>query len=280
MKTENAIALGTFDGVHLGHKAVLSIPDKYNKIAVTFYVPPKFHFLGDKELIFYAHEKASAIMNLGFNEIYMDDFENYKDVSAEDYLEYLYNEFKPSLISCGFNYRFGKGGKGDRELLKSFCEERNIILNCVDAVEVEGVTISSTTIRELLKNGKVDEANKLTFKPFYIEEEVIKGDKRGRTIGFPTINQKYPEDKVKIKSGVYKTNVVFNNNIYKGITYVGKRPSFETDYIICETYIKDFSGDLYGQIVGIEFIDFLRDEVKFDSAEKLKEQLNKDINNI
>lgn len=280
MKTENAIALGTFDGVHLGHRAVLSIPEKYNKIAVTFHTPPKFYFLGDKELVFYAHEKAAAIMKLGFNEICMDDFEKYKDVSAEDYLEYLYNEFKPALISCGFNYRFGKGGKGDVGLLEKFCKEKGIILNCADAVEVAGVTVSSTAIRELLKNGKILEANKLTFKPFYIEEEVIKGDKRGRTIGFPTINQKYPDDKVKIKSGVYKTNVIVDDNIYKGITYVGKRPSFATDYIICETYIKGFEGELYGQNIGIEFIEFLRDETKFDSVEKLKEQLNEDINTI
>lgn len=278
MKTENAIALGTFDGVHLGHRAVLSIPDKYNKVAVTFYVPPKYYFSGNTELIFYSWEKAASLMKLGFDEIAMDDFSKYREMSANEFLQYLYNEFKPSLISCGFNYRFGKGGQGDSKLLETFCKEKGIVFNCVGAVEHLGTAVSSTAIRELLKNGQIEKANELTFKPFYIEEEVIKGDMRGRTLGFPTINQKYPEDKVKIKSGVYKTNVIIKHDVYSGITYIGNRPSFETDYIISETYIKGFNGDLYGETVGIEFIKFLRNEVKFDSAEKLKEQLNKDIN--
>lgn len=280
MTTENAIALGTFDGVHLGHKAVLEIPDKYNKIAVTFYIPPKYYLGGNMELILSADEKTATLMKLGFNEICMNDFEKYKNMSATDFLEHLYNEYKPALISCGFNYRFGKGGKGDTELLKSFCENKNIIFKCADAVEVDGSTVSSTVIREYLKSGKINEANKLLYEPFFIDEEVIKGDKRGRTIGFPTINQAYPEDKVQIKFGVYKTCVTVGDKNYFGITYVGNRPSFKTDYVICETYIKDFEGELYGQQIKVSFLDYLRGEVKFSSVDELKEQLKKDIKSI
>lgn len=279
MTTENAIALGTFDGVHIGHRRVLDLPDCYNKIAVTFYYPPKAYFSGKKEMILETSQKVAALMRLGFNEVSIEPFENFKDMSAEAFLEYIYKEFSPKYISCGFNYRFGKDGRGDSELLKSFCEQKGIELKCVNAVKFEEKTVSSTFIRSLLKNGEIEKANTLLFEPFSIEEKVVAGDKRGRTIGFPTINQKYPEDRVKIKSGVYKTRVFVCDKSYAGITYVGTRPSFETEYTICETYIDSFSGDLYDSEVKVEFISYLREEMKFSSKEDLKAQIEKDINN-
>jgi riboflavin kinase/FMN adenylyltransferase len=116
--------------------------------------------------------------------------------------------------------------------------------------------------------------------PFFFEAEVLQGDKRGRTIGFPTINQKYPEDLVKVKFGVYKTKVIADGKAYDGITNIGLRPTFESEYIISETFIKDFSGDLYGKTVKIVLEEFIRPEVKFGSLEELKQQIEKDINYI
>ena len=113
---------------------------------------------------------------------------------------------------------------------------------------------------------------------FSFTAKVQRGDSRGRTIGFPTINQRYPEDLVKIKFGVYKTKVLFDENVYNGITNIGIRPTFESEYIISETYIKDFSGDLYEKEVEIIPQKFLRQEIKFASLEELKKQIEKDIN--
>ena len=114
-------------------------------------------------------------------------------------------------------------------------------------------------------------------KPFSFSAEVIKGDSRGRTIGFPTINQKYPQELVKIKFGVYKTKVLVDGKEFDGVTNIGLRPTFESDYVISETYIKNFSGDLYGKTVRIIPCKFLREEKKFSSLLELKNQIEKDI---
>ena len=278
MKIKTAIALGTFDGVHKGHLAVLKLPHDYYKVAVTFEYPPKVYFADKKELLMSATDKKESLRQLGIDEILLLDFSLVKDMSAEDFLEFIYDKYKPALISCGFNYKFGKKGSGNIELIKSFCEKNNIDFDCQPPVEADGNAISSTNIRELLRNGKVESAATLLNKPFSFVAEVIHGDRRGRTIGFPTINQKYPEDLVKLKFGVYKTKIGFDGKEYSGITNIGIRPTFETDFTICETYIKDFSGDIYGKTVRITPIEFLREEIKFDSVQELKEQIKIDIN--
>ena len=124
------------------------------------------------------------------------------------------------------------------------------------------------------------QANKLLSQPFSFESEVIKGHQRGRTIGFPTVNQKYPEELVKLKFGVYKTRVLFDGMEYVGITDIGVKPTFPNDFVISETYIKDFSGDLYGKKIRIEPIEFIRDEKKFSGLEELKEQINEDLRRL
>ncbi len=274
---KNAIALGTFDGVHIAHRQVLSLPCGYKRIAVTFLKPPKMFFEDKQELIMTYTQKAEVLKSLGYDEVCPLDFESVKDTPPSEFLEFLYNKYNPSFISCGFNYHFGKNGKGDTEVLKAFCDEKGIELNICPPVMQGEKTVSSSFIRQLLKDGQIQKANDLLVAPFSFFAEVLQGDKRGRTIGFPTINQKYPEDLVKLKFGVYKTKVSFDGMEYYGITNIGLRPTFETDYVISETYIKDFSGDLYGKNVKIEVLEFLREEKKFSSLEELKEQIDKDI---
>lgn len=276
MKT--AIALGTFDGVHIAHRFVLSVPNEYKKVAVTFKMPPKMFFEGESELLMTYEDKVLALKSLGFSEIVSLDFEKVKNTEASEFLELLYEQYNPSLISCGFNYRFGKNGGGDVALLKTFCEKKGIECRVCEAVTVDGQAVSSTLIRKLLKQGEIKKANELLASEFSFTASVDHGDERGRTIGFPTLNQKYPEDLVKIKFGVYKTKVLFDGEEYDGITNIGIRPTFETDYVISETFIKDFSGELYGKDVKIVPKKFLRDEIKFASLEELKKQIEKDIN--
>lgn len=272
-----AVALGTFDGVHKGHRQVLDIPSCYKKIAVMFLNPPKSVLKANKELLNLPEEKIKIIKQLGIDDIHILDFNSVKDMSAEDFLLFLKKEFSPSLISCGFNYRFGKEAKGDTAMLESFCKENKIILRCCPPATEDGEVISSTRIRKLLMMGEVEAANKLLMDSFSFVSTVISGDKRGRTIGFPTINQQYPADLVKPKFGVYKTKVYIDEKQYSGITNIGVRPTYPADFIISETYIEDFSGNLYGKDIKISLISFLREEKKFSSLEELKKQIKEDI---
>lgn len=274
---KNALCLGSFDGIHSGHRSVLSVPKGYRKIAVTFKMPPKSVMSGNASLIMTLEDKCASLKEIGAEEIFLLDFNEVKDMSAFSFLEMLKEKYKPSLISCGFNYRFGKGGEGDTEFLSNYCRENKIEFLMSQPVKKDGEIVSSTMIRGLLKDGDIKKANEFLFKPFSFCSSVIEGDKRGRTMGFPTINQKYPQELVNIKFGVYKTKVLFENECYDGITNIGKRPTFETDYIISETYIKNFSGDLYGKNVRIIPLEFLREEKKFSSVEELKEQILIDI---
>ena len=277
---ENAIALGTFDGVHKGHRAVLQLPDTYKKIAVTFSVPPKAVLSGELSLILTPEDKCRILKSIGMDDVLLLDFEDVRDMEPEDFLQFLKGKYNPKLISCGFNYRFGKNGAGDCETIKSFCEGNGIVFKITEPVKCEDTVISSTHIRNLLKNGLVETANALLSEPFSYETEVIEGDRRGRTIGFPTANQKYPENLVKLRFGVYKTKIEVEGKVYFGITDIGIRPTYQIDYIISETYINNFSGDLYGKKVRITPLKFLREEKKFSSLSELEEQIKKDINSI
>ncbi|MBP3599836.1 MAG: riboflavin biosynthesis protein RibF [Clostridia bacterium] len=275
---KNAIALGTFDGVHKGHRAVLDLPCDYRKTAVTFLVPPKSVLTGETALITTTADKSRILKNIGMDEILLLDFNAVREMTPEAFLNFLKEKYDPKLISCGFNYRFGKEGKGDSEAIKEFCIKNGIECKITAPVTEEGNIISSTVIREMLKNGEVNAANRLLTEPFSFASKVIEGDKRGRTIGFPTVNQKYPEELVRLRFGVYKTKIEYNGKEYFGITDIGIRPTYKLDFIISETYIKDFSGDLYGEELRITPLEFLRDEVKFASLEELKKQIAIDLN--
>ena len=278
MKT--AVALGTFDGLHFAHRGVCDLPNGFKKVAVTFEMPPKMLMGGEAELIYTFEDKCKYLKELGFDEIVTLDFHQVKNTDPLQFLSFLKDEIGAFYISCGFNYHFGKNGGGDTDILADFCNKNGIELKIMPSYILEnGVTLSSSYIRALLKNGEIEKANKCLYKPFYFEGEVLSGDKRGRTIGFPTINQKYPKDLVKLRFGVYKTRVEFDGKSFEGITNIGIRPTFETDFVTSETYIKSFSGDLYGKNVKITPIKFLRDEIKFNSVEELKAQIEKDLEN-
>ena len=278
MKT--AIALGTFDGVHIAHRFVLDLPKEYKKIAVTFAVPPKMMFSDNTELLMSFSKKERVLKELGFQEIEILDFEKVKNTEPLEFLENLVGKFNPSIISCGFNYRFGKNGAGDTALLSDFCNKNGIELRVSKPYLLPDSTpLSSSYIRSLLKGGQVDKANKFLYKPFSFTAKVEKGDQRGRIIGFPTINQKYPTDLVKLRFGVYKTEVLVDGEKYDAITDIGVRPTYETDFIISETFIKNFSGDLYGKEITVTPIKFLRDEKKFSNINELKKQIEIDLQN-
>ncbi|MBO5210827.1 MAG: riboflavin biosynthesis protein RibF [Clostridia bacterium] len=278
MKT--AIALGTFDGLHTAHRQVLSLPDGYKKVAVTFKKPPKMVILGQNELLLTEDQKYEYLKEFGIDEVITLDFSKVRNDTPESFFKYLKDELGADFIACGFNYRFGKNGAGDTALLSEFCKESQVELRVSNSFLLpDGTPLSSSYIRSLLKGGQVTQANRFLFKPFCFTAPVQKGDQRGRTIGFPTINQKYPADLVKLRFGVYKTRVLVDGKSYEAITDIGIRPTYETDFVISETFIKDFSGDLYGKEITVIPVEFLRDEKKFSNIKELKKQIELDLIN-
>lgn len=277
---KNALCLGTFDGVHMGHRAVFALAEGMNRIAVTFKKPPKSFLLKKDELIFTFEDKCRILKEIGINEIMPLDFEKVRYIAPEEFLKGMYENYKPSVITCGFNYRFGKNGDGNTDLLWNFCNEKGIEFRCAKSVEYGGKAVSSTIIRNSLKNGEVEKANELLYEPFSFTALVNHGEMRGRTIGFPTINQVYPKELVEIKNGVYKVRVIIGDKDYSGISDIGKRPTYPLDYTISETYIKDFSGNLYDKEVKIIPLQYLREEKKFNDLSELKKQIAEDLNRI
>lgn len=273
----NGIVLGTFDGVHSGHRAVIDAAKGYNCIAVTFSLPPKGYKSGIPQMIMPLTDKKEQLKKCGANEIYVMEFDAVKDMPPEEFLNFLKEKFNPKLIVCGFNYRFGKGASGDGKLIKDFCLKNGIEFIEVPSVEQDGRVVSSSYIRSLISEGEIEKANGLLSRDFGFSAEVINGDHRGRTIGFPTINQIFPEQLINPMFGVYESEVSFDGKSYKAITNLGVRPTYLNDTVICESYIPEFSGNLYGKVIDLRLKRFLRKEQKFSSLEELKKAIEKDV---
>ncbi len=275
MTTKYAIALGMFDGVHLGHKAVLSaaVNSPYRSVAVTFSSLPS-KTVGS---LMTAAEREKKLLDFGIDEVLFLNFFEVKDLSPTEFLSFLSEKYNVGKICCGFNYRFGKKAAGDTALLSRFCSENNIeFFQCPEVLN-EGKTVSSTYIKSLISEGNTEKANALLGDEFSFTAEVVKGDQRGRTWGLPTINQLYPEGIIRPKNGVYQTVVEIDGVRYDGVTNIGLRPTFITDYVSAETYILDYSGDCYGSLVKTRLIGFLREEKKFSDIKELISAIKQNV---
>ncbi|MBP3691841.1 MAG: riboflavin biosynthesis protein RibF [Clostridia bacterium] len=274
-----AVVLGSFDGVHKGHQKVISLAADGNKLipaAVYFFLPPALH--GNKELITNNNERLQLFKNYGVKQTLTLDFEQIKNMSADAFFRFLVDRFNPAVICCGFNYRFGKGAEGDTKTLKQMCEQNGIELRVADPVEIDGTTVSSTVVRSLLKEGNVAKATKLLGRPFSFEGRVQKGDGRGRVLGFPTANVMYPDEKIKVKNGVYVTKITVGKRSYMGVTNIGARPMYPIDNPPSETFIINKKANLYGKKVKIELMDYIREPRIFESAWALSRQISEDAN--
>lgn len=272
-----AVVLGSFDGVHMGHQKVISLAADGNNFvpaAVYFFIPPNAN--GKKELITNYEERLECFNRLGVKQTLSLNFEEVKDMSAQSFFRFLVDRFDPAVICCGFNYRFGKGAEGNTDLLKDLCEQNGIELRVADPVEIDGNTVSSTAIRTLLKQGNVKAAAKMLSRPYSFCGKVQKGDGRGKNLGFPTANVEYPQNKIKVKNGVYVTKVTVGKKQYKGVTNIGARPTYPTDTPPSETYLINKKANLYGKQVKIELLEFIREPKAFESADALSQQIKED----
>ena len=279
-------ALGCFDGVHIGHRELINrarkIADSVSLplLVWSFAEPPKNFFLKNSvPLLTPPEEKRLQMRRLGADIFISVPFDQaIASISPEDFFEdILIKKIKATHIVCGFNYRFGNGGRGDTELLCALCKKHGIGLSVIPPVRMGDITVSSTEIRSALLTGDLTKANALLGRPYSLHSMVIDGQHLGRKLGFPTINQIFPKGKLILKNGVYVTRALFGKTSRYGITNVGLRPTVDGHTLCAETNIFDFEGDLYGKTVTIEFLQFIRPEKKFSSIDELSAQVGLDI---
>ncbi len=277
-----AVAVGNFDGVHIGHRAMLSaLTDEAKRLGVPAAV---FTFdIGNnpkqsKKLIADENEKKRLLAENGVDVVFSVPFSVIKDMSAQSFAEELLaDELGAKSAVCGYDFRFGYNRSGDAALMTELLSKRGVSVITPDAVKADGVTVSSTYIRELLSNGEIAEANKLLGRSYSFEEKVVHGKELGRQLGFPTINQSFPDILAPLRFGVYAVRCFVAGKCFYGVANLGIKPTVTDDgAVVCETYLFDFSGDCYGETVKTEFLEFIRSEKRFETLGQLKQQVDID----
>jgi len=283
------VALGNFDGVHIGHRQVIGqacdLAAKSNAPSgVLIFEPhPQQYFFPDKPFFrltpFRAKTKLLEKIGLAFLAALPFDAQM-AERSAEEFVrDVLVDGLGVAHLVVGYDFRFGKGRAGDGALLQSMGKELGYDVTIVEEVKVGGETYSSTHIREHLAQGNPVGAARLLGHWWSVETHIVTGDKRGRTIGFPTINLPL-EEHVEPALGVYAVKVEIEDGphkgLYDGVANIGRRPTFNKADVLLEAHLFDFSGDLYGAHAAVSFVEYLRPEQKFDGLQSLQAQIAKD----
>lgn len=277
--TPHAVALGFFDGVHVGHRAVLQrtldeASAGYTPAVFTFDTLPKFEAVGR---LSDDAETAAVLERMGFSEWIVAPFATLRDLSPDAFVrDVLCGALGAKAVVCGSNYRFGKGGAGDAALLSELGERYGLSVAVLPSVLADGEPISSTRIRAAVAAGDLLTANRLLGRAYTIHAPVIDGQHLGRTFGTPTINQPLSTDQVLPRFGVYASAVIVDGRVTYGVTNIGVKPTVGGTVPLAETWIPEFQGDLYGQEVPVMPICFLRAEQTFSSLDELREQIQAD----
>ena len=281
------LTLGVFDGLHLGHQLIVRTVVERARMSgavptvITFDPHPRavLHPDSAPPLLQTFDQKIEALGMLGIEQTIVVRFtKQFAQVNAEDFLRDVVHERLHALeVYLGRGFAFGRNREGNIELLKSVSERLGFSAAEVPEVQLRGHRISSSRIRELLKHGRVNLVRSMLGRPYGVEGLVVRGKERGRRLGFPTANLA-PQNRVIPRNGVYVTATLIEGTWRRSITNVGTRPTFETtEEPSVETFVINWSGDLYGDVVRVRFLHRLRDEKKFDSLEQLKTQIAHDL---
>ena len=276
-------AIGNFDGVHAGHqKLIAAAAEKSGEItksAVFTFAVPTSHIKNGASLLMSPEERYPIFRSFGIELLILADFEEIAILSPESFAEdILFRRCQVRRAVCGFNFRYGKNARGNAESLKKSFEALGGSTTICEPYRFRGQTVSSSEIREALAVGNPERARAMMQRPYSLTAEVVHGKKLGRTLGFPTANQRFPKGRTVPKFGVYAVRTHIDGNIYFGVANVGVRPTVEnTVSANCETYIFDYQGDLYGKTVTTEFYGFLRPELHFSGVQALKSAVELDI---
>ncbi len=287
----NVICLGNFDGVHLGHRTLLNAALQMRDKEFPHHLCGVFCFREHPSLtlskapislLSTMEQKLESFRTVGIDFVYVGDFAEMRDLSPDDFVRtVLIGECHGVAAVCGFNYHYGKGGSGTAESLQASHIFSRVLV--VEDVQVNGSTVSSSRIRALLEAGAVEEAATLLTHPYSLSAPVLHGKALGRQLGAPTVNQQFPNGIQIPRHGVYMTLCEVDGICYRGVSNVGVRPTVDdaaTSTVNCETYLLDFSGDLYNKDVTVFFLHFLRPEQKFENRQALIAQIAADIETV
>ena len=279
-----AVALGYFDGVHCGHRMVLGGAVRYadeNNLApaaFTFELPGNQTLKGGR--ILSPTQKHVRVASLGIQQYLEPPFEAFRDLSPEDFVEKVLVEcFHAKAVFCGNNFTFGARAAGNVELLHALCEPRGIAVHIVPMAQYGAQAVSSTRIRAALEEGRLDDANAMLGAPYAIDWTVTHGKGVGTSrLGTPTVNQNYAPDALQPCAGVYLTRIHLQDRWWPAATGIGKRPTVDDSAnaaVTCETYVPDFSGNLYGQNPVLEFHRYLCPVRKFHNLQELSDLIRR-----
>ena len=282
------LTLGTFDGVHKGHRKIISNlkseakRNNLRSIILTFFPHPR-NIVSSEIIksISTIDEKIKIFSDLGIDELIIQKFDkSFASMDAKEFIELLVNNLKIKKIIVGYNHRFGKNRSADINVLKDFSLKYDFEVLEIKAFEVENIKISSTKIRDAIQQGNIKLCNNYLGYNFNINGDVVKGKSIGKSLGFPTANIKIVEEyKIMPKNGVYLVRCFFEKEKLYGMMNIGFNPTFGSNDKTLEVNIFDFNKNLYGETIRIEFLNFIREEIKFENVELLQNQLIKDREN-
>lgn len=287
------IALGVFDGVHLGHQELVarlrqaSLQEGLVPSAFTFSYPRGLGFDGrplGRAFLMTEEDRVRALLDQGLEDIFLIPVhEDFCQLSPLDFLDrVIRKDLGGAILALGWDARFGYRGEGDVAFLEDYSRDRNLTPLLVGDVAWGGDKVSSSRIRKALEKGFVEDARAMMTRPFRLKGTVIPGKKLGSVLGFPTANLLYPPQLTLLRLGVYMSRVHFEGVSYPAVTSVGLAPSVkrEREDILVESYLYDFSGDLYGKEIQVDFLTFIREEENFPSLDLLKDQIDQDLKKV
>lgn len=288
---ETVSAIGFFDGIHKGHQKVIKTAVKQAKennmesAVITFHPHPSVVLKKGMEHVQYItpiREKQEILQRMNVDRLYIIKFnKELSGLSPQEFVDHFIIGLNIKHLVAGFDYSFGFKGAGNMTNIAEYTRDK-FSYTIIDKVTLDDEKISSTRIRNLLKEGKVDEVNTLLGRPLKYTSMVVHGAERGANLGYPTANLKVIEEALLPKIGVYAVKIVYKNAVYEGMASVGTNPTFEEDkgILSVEVNIFDYNNDLYGEELQMEWHAFIRDEEKFESADALIAQLARDEENI
>ena len=288
IQEELFLTIGNFDGIHRGHQQILNNLTTDSKISKTksailsFNPHPKIFFNNEKNFLINSKEKKISILK-NLNIDYLIDLKFDNELTQLSFSEFeqniLLNKLAIKRLYLGKDFRYGNQRKGNLETLRSLCNAYNIKLEELELLKDSSSDekISSSKVRRFLKDGEIEKANECLIEKFSITGKVILGDQRGRTIGIPTANLKFPINIIKIPYGVYAVQIKLFDNMHFGIVNFGMRPTFHKQTSIVEVHIFDFEEDIYGKEIEVLFLSKIRDEQKFNGIKELLNQITLDI---
>ncbi|MCD7864736.1 MAG: bifunctional riboflavin kinase/FAD synthetase [Clostridiales bacterium] len=279
----SVISLGKFDGLHLGHKYLIRELEKgkqegYKSVVFTFDIPPRSLSENDCRVLSTNAEKEHIFEEAGMDYVIECPFtDELKQMEPYAFLKMLTERIRIRKIVAGTDFRFGSNRSGSPADLKMYEKEFGYQAVIVDKIQYMGEDISSTRIRKLVCEGRMEEANTLLGYPYFLNARVLHGNEIGRKLGFPTVNLLPPEHKILPPNGVYVSSVTLDGELYYGVSNIGCKPSIEGTYPVgVETHIFDFDSQIYDREIKVSFLSYLRPERKFNSLEELRRQIEAD----